>query len=155
MCIVSFLILHFPLVIAFLLINSFFFEGAPLFTDSRYKFSHLYKCACLQDFSFSRTGLGLWPGSLSLGLPPLGPGGTLGRWEPLAPCFALCTLTGTLHALREKRGRRPIQVSVLTRAHAARAWSSLYQSLDFQSCIKYISEAQILMSNQHKKQSNQ
>lgn len=98
----------------------------------------------------------LWPGSLSLGLPPLGPGGHPGQMRAPGPVpLALCTLTGTLHGVREKRVRQPVQVCVVTRAHVARAWSSLYQSLDFQSCIKYISEAQILMSNQHKKQSNQ
>ena len=98
----------------------------------------------------------LWPGSLSLGLPPLGPGGHPGQMRAPGPVpLALCTLTGTLHGVREKRVRQPVQVCVVTRAHVARAWSSLYQSLDFQSCIKYISEAQILMSNQHKEQSNQ
>ena len=98
----------------------------------------------------------LWPGSLSLSLPPVGPGGHPGQMRVLGPVpLALCTLTGILHGVREKRVRQPVQVSMVTRAHVARAWSSLYQSLDFQSDINYISEAQILMSKQHKTQSNQ
>lgn len=88
----------------------------------------------------------LWPGSLRLGSPPQGPGGHPGQMRALGPVpLALCTLTGTLHGVREQRARQPVQVRMVTRARVARAWSSLYQSLDFQSCIKYISEAQILM----------
>ena len=113
----------------------------------------LVECSCLQDFSFSRTRPRPLPCPSSSGLARPASGcphqvleGVLGRWEPLGPVpLDPCTLMGTPHGVREK-GRQPVQVwvNMVMGTHIARASSSLYQSLDFQSCIKYKSEAQML-----------